>query len=81
MELNIWQSSGVLRRCGQISWNQDGTGHYSITIHDEEHGYGFPCWPDYRALSDAQEAVEELIRLPLDELRRRNGQEWPNVVK
>jgi hypothetical protein len=66
MDLNIWRAPGILRRCGRVSWNADGSGYYTITIHDEEHGYGFPFWPCYRSLSDAQDEIERLIRLPLD---------------
>lgn len=76
MDLNIWSAPGILRRCGRVNWKQDGTGHYEIDISDEEHGYGFPCWPSFQALSDAQEEVERLIRLPIEELKRLNGTEW-----
>lgn len=82
MDLNIWREPGILRRCGRVSWNADGTGYYEISISDEEHGYGFPCWPSYRALSDAQDAVERLIQLPLAVLKEENGRApWPSVVE
>ncbi|HEU5086561.1 MAG TPA: hypothetical protein VFT99_03915 [Roseiflexaceae bacterium] len=81
MDLNIWSAPGILLRCGRVSWNADGTGHYSISISDEERGYGFYCWPGYRALSDAQEEVERLIRLPIEVLLKENDRRWPNVVQ
>lgn len=79
MDLNIWKAPGVLSRCGRVMWNANGTGYFEISVRVE--GYGFPCFPSYRALSDAQDAVEELIRQSIDELKRRNGREWPQVVK
>jgi hypothetical protein len=82
MDLNIWSAPGIMRRYGRVSWNQDGTGYYDISINDEEHGWGFPCWPSYRALSDAQDEVERLLRLPFEELKEENGRtEWRDVVK
>jgi hypothetical protein len=73
MDLNLWSAPGVLWRCGRVSWNQDGTGIYSISISDEHAGYGWYSWPEYQALSAAQDAVEALILLPVEEIHRRNG--------
>lgn len=81
MDLNIWREPGILCRCGRVSWMQNGTGYYAIDISDEEHGVGFLCWPAFRSLSDAQDEVERLLLLSVDELRQLNGTEWPNVVK
>ena len=32
LDLNEWSAPGVLKRCGRVSWNADGTGHYRISL-------------------------------------------------
>ena len=80
MDLNEWSTPGVLRRCGRVSWNQDGTGEYRVNYADEERGIGLPCWPSFRALSDAQEFVEALWVLPFEEIERRHRNQWRTVL-
>lgn len=68
MDLNDWGEPGILRRCGRVSWNQDGTGEYRVTYADEERGIGLPCWPSFRALSDAQDFVERLMGMAFEDV-------------
>lgn len=70
----------TLIRGGRVSWNQDGTGYYDVSISYEREGVGLHCWPSFRALSDAQEFVERLMGKSLEEARLIHGQQWPGVV-
>lgn len=69
-----------LIRGGRVSWNQDGTGLYEVSLDCAREGHGFYCWPDFRALSDAQTFVEELMALPFEDIKRLHGTQWPGVV-
>ena len=80
MDRNLWSAPGILWRCGRVSWNQDGTGAYSVTFSDERAGIGLACWPDFHALSEAQEFVESLMGLPLAEIEARHGTQWREVL-
>jgi hypothetical protein len=81
MDLNRWSGPGVLDRCGRVKWNADGTGHYSVSLTFEtDGGLGLYCYPDFRALSDAQEFVERLLDGPIALAIAENGRQWPGVV-
>lgn len=80
LELNEWSAPGVLKRCGRVSWNADGTGHYRISLSYEDIGLGLSCWPAFHALWAAQGYVETLWALPLEEVEALHGTQWPNVV-
>lgn len=80
-ELNYDEGDIVLVKNGRISWNADGTGFYKPSITFEEaHGLGLYCWPAFRALSDAQDFVEKLMAMPLEEVEKLHGVQWPDVV-
>lgn len=80
MDLNEWSAPGILRRCGRVSWKADGTGYYKVDISYEDIGLGLPCWPSFRALSDAQEFVERLFAMSVEEVTALHGTQWPGVV-
>ena len=80
MYLNEWESPGIIKRYAIISWAADGTGAYSPSMHYEDRGYGFYCWPEFRALSDAQDFIERLWCMPFATVKALNGSQWPNVV-
>jgi len=72
---------GRLDRVGRVTWLRSGEGLYSPSITVESaNGLGLYCWPDFRALAEAQEFVEKLMRMPLAELKAFHGTQWPNVV-
>ncbi len=80
MDIEVYQN-GVLQRYGRVSWPKAG-GLYSVSItYQSEHGLGLYCWPSFRALSDAQDFVERLMRMPSSEAMKLHGTEWPNVVR
>lgn len=68
----------IVEREGTVAWAADGTGHYGVFLSIGR--YGLHCWPDFRALADAQEFVERLMAMPLDDVRREHGRQWPGVV-
>lgn len=80
MDLPQYQN-GTLVRYGRVRWNQDGTGYYkpSITVQSDR-GLGLYCWPSFRVLSDAQDFVERLMGMSVEELMREHGTQWPGVV-
>lgn len=78
MDLDIFDCDDCLLRSGRVWWNTDGTGHFHISITIDN--YGFMCWPDFHALSDAQDYVEHLMALPLETVKGLNGAQWPGVV-
>lgn len=80
MDLNRWYAPGIIDRYGTVSWNRDGTGYYSVTLTFEHAGIGLYCYPEFRALSDAQTFVERLIDGPIADARAENGRQWPGVV-
>ena len=69
LDLNLWQTPGVLWRCGRVSWNQDGTGLYDVAFHDEIAGIDIPLYVEFQALSDAQEFIESIIAQPLRDIQ------------
>lgn len=70
-----------LLRVGRVAWACAAEGAlYRPSINVESAGLGLPCWPDFRALADAQDFVERLMVMDLDELRRFHGTQWPDVV-
>jgi hypothetical protein len=79
MDVEITDGADMVRY-GRVSWNQDGTGYYDVSISYEREGVGLHCWPDFRALSDAQEFVERLMCMSLEEAQAIHGQQWPGVV-
>lgn len=80
MEIEEWRDERLIK-VGCISWMLDGTGFYSPSITFEaERGLGLYCFPSFRALSDAQDFVEKLMRMTSEEALRVNGQQWPGVV-
>lgn len=79
MDVEI-MDGGDLVRGGRISWRQDGVGPYGVSISYEREGVGLHCWPAFHVLSDAQEFVERLMRMPLDQARAIHGTQWPGVV-
>ena len=80
MDIELYKN-GTLLRYGRVSWKKDGSGYYSpsITVQNER-GLGLYCWPDFRALSDAQEFVERLMGMSVEDLMRIHGTQWPGVV-
>lgn len=80
MDIELQSSDGTMIRYGRVSWNKDGTGHYDVSISYEREGVGLYSWPSFRALSDAQDFVERLMAMSLEEARAQNGTQWPNVV-
>lgn len=80
MDIELMDSDGVMIRYGRVSWNQDGTGTYDVSISYEREGVGLYCWPSFRVLSDAQDFVERLMAMSLDEAKALHGTQWPNVV-
>jgi hypothetical protein len=81
MDIEIVEpDTGDMIRYGRVSWNQDGTGFYDISITFEREGCGLHCFPSFRALSDAQDFVERLMRMSLAEAMHVNGQQYPGVV-
>lgn len=80
MDIELYENSGLLRY-GRVSWNRDGTGHYDVSLTvQSERGLGLYCWPSFRVLSDAQDFVERLMAMSVDELMRIHGTQWPGVV-
>lgn len=79
MDVAIYDD-GDLVRGGRVAWRQDGLGYYDIDMDYAREGYGLPCWPSFRVLSEAQEFVERLMCLPLEEAQAIHGQQWPGVV-
>jgi hypothetical protein len=79
MDVEIMDGSDLVRG-GRVSWHQDGTGYYDVEIAFEREGVGLVCWPSFRALSEAQEFVEQLMCMSLEEARDLDGQQWPGVV-
>lgn len=79
MDIEVWDGDSIVRY-GRVSWNQDGTGYFDVSITYESEGLGLHCWPDFRVLSDAQDFVEQLMAMPSAEARKIHGQQWPNVV-
>jgi|SRR6185436_4637333 len=71
---------GNMIRYGRVSWNQDGTGYYDVSISYEREGVGLSCWPSFRVLTDAQEFVERLMLMSLEQARQIHGTQWPGVV-
>lgn len=81
MELEYYEpGTQNMIRGGCVSWNQDGTGTYRVSMSCEREGYGFVCWPSFRALSDAQTFIETLMMLPFEEIMRRDGTDWRRVL-
>lgn len=79
MDIEVWKD-GELQRYGRVSWLPTG-GVYDISItYQSEHGLGLYLWPSFRALSDAQEYVEKLMRMPSSEAREMHGPQWIGVV-
>jgi hypothetical protein len=66
----------IVVREGTVSWNQDGSGHYRVSISYEREGVGLGCWPSFYALSDAQDFIERLMDMPVDEADAIHGQGW-----
>jgi len=80
MDIELYRN-GQLLRVGRVSWNQDGTGHYGVSIAIEsERGLGLYCWPSFRVLSDAQNFIERLMGMSVPDLMRIHGAQWPGVV-
>lgn len=80
MDMEEWRD-GHLIKVGRVSWKQDGTGHYDVSItFEQEHGMGLYCFPSFRALSDAQDFVERLMGMTSAEALELNGKQWPGVV-
>ena len=75
-----FMDDGILTRGGRVSWNQDGTGFYGVSMDYAREGVGLSCWPSFRALADAQEFVERLMVMPLGEAQALHGTQWPGVV-
>ena len=79
MDIEVYEN-GQLLRYGRVSWLKTG-GLYSVSItYQSENGLGLYCWPDFRALSDAQNFVEKLMGMTSAEARVIHGTEWPNVI-
>jgi hypothetical protein len=70
----------TLIRGGRVSWLQDGSGYYTISMDYAKEGCSLYCWPSFHALADAQEFVERLMLMSLEQARQIHGQQWPNVV-
>lgn len=70
----------TLIRGGRVSWLADGSGHYEISMDYAKEGCGLYCWPAFRALADAQEFVERLMLMSLEQAKQIHGQQWPDVV-
>lgn len=80
MELEEWDGKRLVRS-GTISWSRVSGGPYKVSMtYEREHGLGLYCWPYFRALSDAQDFVERLWRMPLDEVKQLHGQRWREVL-
>lgn len=71
---------GDMVRYGRVSWTQSGAGYYDVEIHYEREGTGLLCWPSFRSLSAAQEFVEALMCLPVEEAHAIHDTQWPGVV-
>lgn len=69
-----------LIRGGRVSWAADGTGYHKISMDYAKEGVGLYCWPAFRVLADAQEFVEQLMLMSLEQAREIHGQQWPGVV-
>jgi hypothetical protein len=68
-------------RYGTVSWQRVNPGLYSVSItYQSEHGLGLYCWPKFRALSDAQDFVEQLMGMSSTEAKKIHGTQWPNVI-
>lgn len=80
MDVEFLDDAGNMIRYGRVKWNQDGTGHYTVSITYERENTGLYAWPAFRALSDAQEFVEKLMLLSLEHAREIHGKQWPGVV-
>lgn len=81
MDTEIREDDGIVMvRYGRVSWRSDGTGYYDVSVTFEREGFGFYCFPDFRALSDAQDYVDRLMVMTLDEVKQENGRLWPGVV-
>lgn len=81
MEIQVFDTEGCLVREGKVSWNADGTGYYDASItYQDHHGLGLYCWPAFRILSDAQNFVEQLMRMSPEDAMGIHGKQWPNVV-
>jgi hypothetical protein len=70
----------TLIRGGRVSWLQDGSGYYTISMDYAKEGCGLYCWPSFRALADAQEFVERLMGMSLEQAKLIHGTQWPGVV-
>lgn len=80
MDLEEWDGESIVRY-GRVSWSRALGGPYSVQMHYErEHGLGLYCWPRFRALSDAQDFVERLWQLPLEDVRALHGTQWRTVL-
>lgn len=80
MDIEEYQN-GRLMRYGRVAWQQDGTGLFDVSITIESaNGLGLYCWPKFRALSDAQDFVERLMGMTVEELKKEHGTQWPDVV-
>lgn len=81
MDIELRDERGRLLKVGRVSWNKDGTGHYDVSItYESEDGLGLYCWPSFRALSDAQTFVEQLMDMPIAHAKKLHGTQWPGVV-
>lgn len=76
----IDNNNGDMVRYGRVSWNQDGTDHYDVSLSCEREGYGFYCWPSFRNLSDAQNFIEQLMPLSLQAIEARHGTQWQGIL-
>lgn len=83
MKLSVWNEDNpeCLVKEGTVHWNADGSGHYGVFLSFEDIGLGLHCWPDFYALSDAQDFIEELLSLPIEQVRSRHGKDWHGVVR
>jgi hypothetical protein len=79
MDVEFMEGERMIRY-GRVSWNADGTGYYSVSITYQQEGIGLYCWPSFRVLSDAQDFVERLMGMSVEQAKAIHGQQWPGVV-
>src|SRR5690349_6271864 len=81
LDIEVFDALGALIREGRVSWNQDGTGHYKVSITYQDHdGLGLYCWPEFRELDDAKAFVERLMDMGPEAAQAIHGTQWPGVV-
>jgi hypothetical protein len=81
MDIEIYNpETSSLIRSGRVSWDFDKAGDYSISMDYAQEGIGLCCWPAFCVLADAQDFVECLMTLPLDQAKKIHGMYWPGFV-